>query len=181
MADLWQSHTILGSKSQRGLTQMTLDVLFRSIGANIRRPHHPDLPTDTMLLSSLQASDVSEAQILSATTFLESIYGDSDRGRLSRAQTPMSRAQTPMMVGDHKSELPGSFPISPLHATSTSTRPSVVHFVPDHFTANQTSIWMCPDVPESGSSPEKEPWQPPSKLPFMTRLKNLRSPVMVTM
>ncbi|KIW53406.1 hypothetical protein PV05_08981 [Exophiala xenobiotica] len=92
-----KSHTILGSKSQRGLTQMTLDVLFRSIGANIRRPHHPDLPTDTMLLSSLQASDVSEAQILSATTFLESIYGDSDRGRLSRAQTPMSRAQTPMM------------------------------------------------------------------------------------
>ncbi|KIV79719.1 hypothetical protein PV11_07265 [Exophiala sideris] len=88
-----KSHTILGSKSQRGLTQMTLDVLFRSIGQNIRRP----LPTDTALLSSIQASDVSEAQIQSATTFLESVYGDSDRGRLSRAQTPMSRAQTPMM------------------------------------------------------------------------------------
>ncbi|KIW23907.1 uncharacterized protein PV07_12069 [Cladophialophora immunda] len=92
-----KSHTILGSKSQRGLTQMTLDVLFRSIGENIRRPHHPDLPTDTSLLSSLQASDPTEAQIWSATTFLESIYGDGDRARLSRAQTPMSRAQTPMM------------------------------------------------------------------------------------
>ncbi|KAI1617123.1 kinesin family member 20/23 [Exophiala viscosa] len=88
-----KSHTILGSKSQRGLTQMSLDVLFRSIGQSIRRPS----PTETALLSSIQASDVSEAQILSATTFLESVYGDSDRGRLSRAQTPMSRAQTPMM------------------------------------------------------------------------------------
>ncbi|KAK5208869.1 hypothetical protein LTR41_005266 [Exophiala xenobiotica] len=172
-----KSHTILGSKSQRGLTQMTLDVLFRSIGANIRRPHHPDLPTDTMLLSSLQASDVSEAQILSATTFLESIYGDGDhRGRLSRAQTPMSRAQTPMMVrGPQASEPPGSFPTSPLHATSPSTRPSMVHLVPDHFTGDSTSIRILPNVPECGSLQEKEPWLPPSKLPFMTRMKNLRS------
>ncbi|KAL2436528.1 hypothetical protein ABEF95_011654 [Exophiala dermatitidis] len=92
-----KSHTILGSKSQRGLTQMTLDVLFRSIAEKIRRPHHPDLPTDTELLSSLQASDPSEAQILSATTFLDSVFTDGDRARLSRAQTPMSRAQTPMM------------------------------------------------------------------------------------
>ncbi|KAL2436560.1 Kinesin-like motor protein 9 [Exophiala dermatitidis] len=92
-----KSHTILGSKSQRGLTQMTLDVLFRSIAEKIRRPHHPDLPTDTELLSSLQASDPSEAQILSATTFLDSVFSDGDRARLSRAQTPMSRAQTPMM------------------------------------------------------------------------------------
>jgi hypothetical protein len=90
---------------------MTLDVMFRSIGQHIRRPDHPELPTDLGLLSSLQASDPSEAQIVSATTFLESIYGDGDRARLSRAQTPMSRGQTPMMVG----KLPGSFPSSLLH------------------------------------------------------------------
>src|SRR4051812_13068097 len=92
---------------------MTLDVLFRSIGQNIRRPDHPDLPTDNGLLASLQASDPAEAQISSAITFLESIYGDGDRARLSRAQTPMSRAQTPMMVGNSFTELPGSFPSSP--------------------------------------------------------------------
>ncbi|KIV95280.1 hypothetical protein PV10_02953 [Exophiala mesophila] len=102
-----KSHTILGSKTQRGLTQMTLDVLFRSIGDKIRRPDHPDLPTDTELLPSLQASDPSEAQITAATTFLESTYGDGDhRARLSRAQTPMSRAQTPMTDGMHHSRKP---------------------------------------------------------------------------
>ena len=34
-----KSHTILGSRSQRGLTQMSLDILFRSTGQNIRRPY----------------------------------------------------------------------------------------------------------------------------------------------
>ncbi|KIW66221.1 hypothetical protein PV04_08421 [Phialophora macrospora] len=113
-----KSHTILGSRSERGLTQMTLDVLFRSIGEHIRRPHHPDLPTDTALLSSLQASDPSEAQILSATSFLESTYGDGDRARLSRAQTPMSRAQTPMESIGHSTRRqplprPSTFPQQP--------------------------------------------------------------------
>ena len=109
-----QSHTILGSKEQRGLTQMSLDVLFKSIGENIRRPDHPDLPTDLNLLSSLQANDSSEAQIYAASTFLDSVYGDDHRGRFSRAQTPMtagvSRAQTPM-VRNPSYELPGSFPV----------------------------------------------------------------------
>ncbi|KAK5035521.1 hypothetical protein LTS07_002960 [Exophiala sideris] len=168
-----KSHTILGSKSQRGLTQMTLDVLFRSIGQNIRRP----LPTDTALLSSIQASDVSEAQIQSATTFLESVYGDSDRGRLSRAQTPMSRAQTPMMVGNP--ELPGSFPKTPPDCTrtSTATRPSSIVFVPNHFTDAPSTVQMLPSIQETNSSPEKSPWKPPSKVPLMTRLRTLtRSP-----
>ncbi|KAL2008360.1 hypothetical protein VTN00DRAFT_8342 [Thermoascus crustaceus] len=94
-----KSHTILGSKTQRGLTQMTLDMIFRSLSSNIQSS---DALTDQVLLSSLAASDPSEAQIFSAQSFLDSIYGDSnsDRGRYSRAQTPMasasSRAQTPM-------------------------------------------------------------------------------------
>jgi Kinesin motor domain len=96
---------------------MTLDVLFRSIGQNIRRVEHPELPSDNELVPSLQACDQSEAQILSATNFLESIYGDVDRYRPSRAQTPMhgvgSRAQTPMMVCSPEKALPGSFPTSP--------------------------------------------------------------------
>ncbi|EXJ57573.1 hypothetical protein A1O7_07921 [Cladophialophora yegresii CBS 114405] len=162
-----KSHTILGSKSERGLTQMTLDVLFRSIGEHIRRPHHPDLPTDTALLSSLQASDPSEAHILSATTFLESMYGDGDRARLSRAQTPMSRAQTPM-VRSSTHELPGSFPVSP---SSRTARPSVTS-VSNHSTASTVLMLSCGT--EQDPSFEKEPWRPPSKVPFMNRLRNLK-------
>ena len=149
---------------------MTLDVLFQSIGEHIRRPHHPGVHTDHALLSSLQGSDPSEAQILSATTFLESMYGDGDRARLSRAQTPMSRAQTPM-VGNRTHELPGSFPISP---SSAAARPSSLAFVTDHFTDNNPNARMLPCVGEQDFSSEKERWRPPSKLPFMHRLRNLK-------
>ncbi|KIW80611.1 hypothetical protein Z517_07227 [Fonsecaea pedrosoi CBS 271.37] len=172
-----KSHTILGSKSQRGLTQMTLDVLFRSIGEHIRRPHHPDLPTDTGLLSSLQVSDPAEAQILSATTFLESIYSDGDRARLSRAQTPMSRAQTPMMVGIRNNGLPGSFPPPPRTRSDSNTveNPLPLAFIPDHFTGcAMSSVQVPSSISDMISLPEKEPWRPPSKVPFLSRLKNLR-------
>lgn len=102
---------------------MSLDVLFRSIGSNICRPCHPELPTDTHLLQSLQACDPSEAAVIPATTYLDSIYSDSDRSRFSRAQTPLmgvgSRAQTPLMVGP---SIPGSFPLSPGHSTRASIR-----------------------------------------------------------
>ncbi len=148
---------------------MTLDVLYRSIAEHIRRPHHPDLPTDTALLSSLQVSDPSEAQILSATTFLESIYGYGDRARLSRAQTPMSRAQTPM-VGPVTREPPGSFPTSP---PSTVNRPSSLAFVADHFTgSNSSSFRMLSCATDQETSSEKDPWRPPSKLPFMSRMRS---------
>ncbi|KIX99805.1 uncharacterized protein Z520_04441 [Fonsecaea multimorphosa CBS 102226] len=172
-----KSHTILGSKSQRGLTQMTLDVLFKSIGEHIRRPHHPDLPTDTSLLSSLQGSDPTEAQIWSATTFLESIYSDGDRARLSRAQTPMSRAQTPMMVGIDRNGLPSSFPVPPRTSTNTSTveNPCPLALIPDHFTGGALStVPMLSSTSSTVPFPEKEPWRPPSKLPFLNRLKSLK-------
>lgn len=168
-----QSHTILGSKSQRGLTQMTLDILFRSIGQNIRRPDHPDLPTDNGLLASLQASDPAESQISSAITFLESIYGDGDRARLSRAQTPMSRAQTPMMVGNHSTELRGSFPPSSPHQMDAA-RLSGLNFVPGYFVGSPAPTRILPVVPEVEGSPEKERWRPPSKVPLFSRLKSLR-------
>lgn len=55
-----------------------------------------------MMLASLAAADASEAQLFAAHTFLEAVYGDpnADRGRSSRAQTPMSpsRAHTPLTV-----------------------------------------------------------------------------------
>ncbi|KIX03290.1 uncharacterized protein Z518_06842 [Rhinocladiella mackenziei CBS 650.93] len=120
-----KSHTVLGSKTQRGLVQMTLDVLFRSIGEMIRRPHHPDLPTDTGLLSSLQAADPSEAQILSATTFLESVYGDGDRARLSRAQTPM-------------------MDLVPSHFTSATSTIRMLPNIPETFPSLEKGPWRPP-------------------------------------
>lgn len=151
---------------------MTLDVLFRSIGNKIRRPDHPDLPTDTELLPSLQASDPSEAQITGATTFLESTYGDGDhRARLSRAQTPMSRAQTPMMVGPVPPELPGSFPHS--HSRPSSTPSIGLSFVSDYFVGGPLKGDKLPRVVESPENSEKEPWYPPSKT-LLTRLRSLR-------
>ncbi|CAF9922854.1 MAG: hypothetical protein ALECFALPRED_002247 [Alectoria fallacina] len=84
-----KSHTILGSKSQRGLTQLSLDLLCRSIDTQILHPaHHPSL------IASLNAADASEAQIFSASGFLDNVYGD------SLQEPSRSRAPTPMMVGN---------------------------------------------------------------------------------
>jgi hypothetical protein len=96
VADSKQSHTILGTKTQRGITQMSLDILFRSLANTIRSADNFEDPT---LLASLSAADSSEAQLFSARNFIDSIYGDpTERGRASRAHTPMSRGQTPLMV-----------------------------------------------------------------------------------
>jgi hypothetical protein len=159
---------------------MTLDVLFRSIGQNIRRVEHPELPSDTELVPSLQACDPSEAQIMSATYFLESIYGDFDRHRHSRAQTPMygggSRAQTPMMVWPQDKALPGSFPSSPPMAKTVHSlypklpsvaRDSGLSFVSDHF-SNVSSIAKPKHRP-----PKKESALP-SQLPFWNRSSTFR-------
>ncbi|KAJ5773954.1 hypothetical protein N7457_008850 [Penicillium paradoxum] len=97
-----KSHTILGSKTQRGMTQMALDVIFRSLEPTIKTEDHSITP---VMLASLAAADTSEAQLFSAQTFLEAVYGEPN-GRTSRAQTPMSpsRANTPLMVS---TEYPG--------------------------------------------------------------------------
>lgn len=61
---------------------MTLDVLFQSIDQ--KGPPASNI-------SSLAADDVSEAQLISASVMLDSLYGEgqSVRGSVSRAQTPM--------------------------------------------------------------------------------------------
>ncbi|KAL9947982.1 hypothetical protein D7B24_004134 [Verticillium nonalfalfae] len=84
-----KSHTILGSRAQRGLTQLSLDVLFRAIGFNmLDDASSPDLD------SSLQLSDPSDATIVSAPTFLETVYAD-----FAGPARAGSRAPTPMLVG----------------------------------------------------------------------------------
>ena len=150
-----QSHTILGTKSQRGLTQMSLDVLYRSIGSKIRGPCQPELPTDTQLLESLQASDPSDASIIPATTFLENVYSDGDRARFSRAQTPMagfgSRAQTPLMVRP-LSAVPGFYPLSP--------GPSIVSSARDSFATARGSLMSDATVRSPDSTCVPRPHKP---------------------
>ncbi|KAI2472719.1 kinesin [Annulohypoxylon bovei var. microspora] len=109
-----KTHTMLGSRSQRGLTQLALDVVFRSIDSNL-----VDCDTSPILESSIRSSDASEASIHSAPAFLETVY--SDFNGPSRAG---SRAATPMIVGppnnfvrpsvlNNTPSLPGCFPDSP--------------------------------------------------------------------
>ncbi len=77
-----QSHTILGSKTQRGVTQLALDLLYRSLWGQVLHPSdHPSL------VASLCATDPSEAQIFPAAVFLENVYGEV---AASRAGTPMA-------------------------------------------------------------------------------------------
>ncbi|EEQ32012.1 putative succinate--hydroxymethylglutarate CoA-transferase [Microsporum canis] len=111
-----KSHTILGSKTQRGITQMSLDIIFRSLESTIQIP---DDDAEVPLLDSIAASDSSEAQLYSAEHFLEIIYGDGDRGRISRAQTPMSRSQTPM-VGHSSQPIISALWQKNIHISNTS-------------------------------------------------------------
>ncbi|POR33517.1 Kinesin-like protein [Tolypocladium paradoxum] len=99
-----KTHTILGSRSQRGLTQLALDVLFRSIGPNMLDP--ASLPS---VLESLQACDPSESALSTAPHFLDSTYADS-----SGPSRTNSRAATPMIV---RSPQPLSPAKSPGHAS----------------------------------------------------------------
>ncbi|KAI9808942.1 MAG: hypothetical protein M1827_007116 [Pycnora praestabilis] len=100
-----KSHTILGSRSQRGLTQLSLDVLFRSLGNHLLHPS-----TTSSVFPSLSTSDASEAHLLPATVFLDSLYGD------AQSERPNSRAPTPMLVGKDV----------PLHPSSSGLYPSML-------------------------------------------------------
>ncbi|KAF2167718.1 hypothetical protein M409DRAFT_21870 [Zasmidium cellare ATCC 36951] len=93
-----KSHTILGSKTQRGLTQLTLDTLFQHT-----EPHLANVDSSEAVFSSLCASDVAESQIYTASNFLDNLYGNVDTTR-------MSRATTPAMVRETPTDIPGAFP-----------------------------------------------------------------------
>ncbi|WYZ35321.1 hypothetical protein EsH8_I_001597 [Colletotrichum jinshuiense] len=102
-----KSHTILGSRTTRGMTQLALDVVFRSIGPNMY-----DSPS---LEGSLQASDVSDATIISAPSFLETVFADfgSSRGGGSRAGTPMIGEHYPPPTPRRNLQRPSALPSAP--------------------------------------------------------------------
>ena len=85
-----KSHTILGTKSQRGLVQMTLDTLFQSCEEQLGQSFY-----GAPAFSSLAAADVSEANMFTASAYLDSMYGDSESERFpSRANTPAPVSKT---------------------------------------------------------------------------------------
>ncbi|KAF1837332.1 kinesin [Decorospora gaudefroyi] len=79
-----KSHTILGTKTQRGLVQMTLDVVFQTCEEQLVQSFY-----GAPAFSSLATADVSEAHMFTATAYLDSLYGDNQSERFSRAQTPL--------------------------------------------------------------------------------------------
>lgn len=80
-----QSHTILGTKTQRGLVQMTLDTVYQACDGQLVQSFY-----GAPAFSSLAAADVSDSQMYTATAYLDTVYGDNQSERFpSRAQTPM--------------------------------------------------------------------------------------------
>ncbi|KAK3709842.1 hypothetical protein LTR37_010670 [Vermiconidia calcicola] len=124
-----KSHTILGSRSQRGVLQLTLDLLF-----NHTSPHLVDIDRSLTAFQSLAAADVAESQLLPAANFLDSIYADNthtpSRGATPafRGATPAPRGATPALVRDSVTPMsslymPGAFPSL---SDSTSSHASTV-------------------------------------------------------
>ncbi|KAI5211035.1 hypothetical protein AUEXF2481DRAFT_4216 [Aureobasidium subglaciale EXF-2481] len=152
-----KSHTILGSRSQRGLTQLALDVLYQNLGDQLTSTRR-----DRLALQSLFASDVSEAHMSAANQYLESIYGDGlDTRAHSRAQ---SRAATPLMVR------PASPTKSP--ATSPTKSPSkpglYPHLNPQQSCTITPSCIACSHKGNHRHSCAKAP-QHPSIFSFLQR------------
>ena len=119
---------------------MALDVIFQSLEPTIKPPDNSISP---ILLASVAASDPCEAQFFSAQTFLEAVYGDqnADRGRNSRAQTPVSssRANTPSMVRNPLP--PKSTQIGP------AARPSIFERLYPMFTLSPVSALTFSKIP----------------------------------
>ncbi|KAK1812133.1 hypothetical protein LTR12_013466 [Friedmanniomyces endolithicus] len=113
-----KSHTILGSKSQRGITQLTLDVLFQQTS-----PYLVDVEMRPTIFQSLCSADVSEAYLLPASAYLDSIYSSSENGGFSRATTPALKTQRPLAPANQYSTG------STLRSRSTKTRRRLHHLI----------------------------------------------------
>ncbi|KAF2415657.1 kinesin family protein-like protein [Tothia fuscella] len=106
-----KSHTILGSKTQRGMTQLSLDLIYQSLADNLVHP-----TCLTPVFPSLAESDVSESQLFPGSVFLDSVYGDAQsvRGSCSRAQTPMPDTSFLSLPSTkHRIPRPSALPNSP--------------------------------------------------------------------
>lgn len=124
--------------------QLSLDVMFRSLGANLVDPG-----VSTSLEASLQASDSSEASMVGAPAFLESMFAD------PLAQSRSSRAPTPAMVGSP--ERSPSRPHSP-HKTPSHS-PKSIRLV------DEASLLQCMASVTRYTSPSPCPCPAPQPTP----------------
>ncbi|KKO98133.1 hypothetical protein THAR02_09762 [Trichoderma harzianum] len=154
-----KTHTILGSRNQRGLTQLAVDVIFRSISDNM--VESAQSPT----LDSLQACDASESTLVTAPYFLDGMNGDIPQGTYrgsggSRSTTPMMvrnqstlssiKTSTPSKVPRRVQQMPGSFPDSAM-SSPKSVRPGESTFSSQRRTLRRNSTLLnslpySPDV-----------------------------------
>ncbi|KAK4232411.1 kinesin-like motor protein 9 [Podospora fimiseda] len=97
-----KTHTILGSRTQRGMIQLALDLIFRSLGEDLL-----DCRSHPTLEKSISNSDPSEAIIIAAPAFIDAVYVDETHTPLLAPTSFKSsfRAPTPVLVG--------AFPVSP--------------------------------------------------------------------
>ncbi|PNY28107.1 Kinesin-like protein [Tolypocladium capitatum] len=145
------THTILGSRSQRGLTQLALDVLFRSIGPNMLDP--ASLPS---VLESLQACDPSESTLSTAPHFLDSTFADP-----SAPLRASSRSATPMTVRSPKPLSPATSPGHPSWLPRSQSHMPCTY--PEPTTASPKSVRLGDH--SVMSPPPRRNLQQPSALP----------------
>ncbi|KAK7419685.1 hypothetical protein QQZ08_010772 [Neonectria magnoliae] len=132
-----KTHTILGSKSQRGLTQLAMDVVFRSIGENMLDTH-----ALYAVQESLQACDASESPLTVAPQFLDA------SGETTMASRAGSRAATPMIVRPRQPLL--SYVNSPSATRQVSTLAGAIPGAfPRESIASPKSVRLVSDAPES--------------------------------
>ena len=152
------------------------------------------------LIASLSATDASEAQISSASAFLESVYGDHSQDRMSsRATTPMTVGSVSsctlkappstglysqwsiLSLGSPKPELHTNVQALPApgieHAHGTSI-PRSFHVVPGatpRLTRNQAKVGFKNSLQDSTYTPsvQKRHLQRPSALPQCPNISNL--------
>jgi hypothetical protein len=169
-ADIRQSHTILGSKSQRGLTQLTLDVLFQNT-----LPYLADIDSHPSVFNSLSAADVSEAQLLSAGQFLDIVYASDNGPSLSRATTPaLVRDSTPPTTTTLPATSPTNFADS-INSNAAPPRPSTSVY--DRLYPSLAKYQQRPQTPQKQNSfrasatlsPFRSPGKRASRLVHLTR------------
>ncbi|RWA13611.1 hypothetical protein EKO27_g1500 [Xylaria grammica] len=164
-----KTHTMLGCRSQRGLTQLALDVVFRSIQSNI-----VDYESTPALEASIRSSDTSEANIHSAAAFLESVFGD-----VTAPSRAGSRATTPLIVRpSHMNfcpQLPGQYPDSPKSVRLVRHQDDLSHVTMLSTPPNQKRRAIVPRRTPTASLASKLTNTSPPKKHYMALTSSVKS------
>ncbi|KAH7626044.1 putative kinesin group protein [Sordaria sp. MPI-SDFR-AT-0083] len=162
-----KTHTMLGTRTQRGLTQMSLDLIYRSLGHRVLDPSiYPNLE------QSLSASDPSEATILPATAYLESVYSTDPTTSFLRGSG--NGRSTPLQVrpfASVSSRFPTDKPICRTSSTSSIAHQFGARTPAGPFQQAQRSASIRLIVPEEPEQEQDEStvfFTPPSRAGTVT-------------